>query len=691
MQRQLVSLGPERQVLPPPRAIGAQEQVFPGVSWSRTSYAAPHRSASPAPVVGYAGAMRPRQQSPQPPSFTGRIHRVSQPQLVAATPQLSLVPPPLLQPAQSHTPRHWGIGRQQRSFIPPAMQMPAPMLTPRDHATARVPTRFSQPNLQPKSPTLAMPAGAAQQPQPAGIYSGRRSYCSASDAGSQAPWLAAQTSGAFYSFVPAPIPAWAAPNASHGSWVPQPTTTPGQEDISPYLRAAQNFEMNQDFDLSRTSGVTGSLSLPELMAIMKRESAGKRSIQALADKLMLHRMLENLNIPQLPALYSVQGRVNPFDVERFVDTHLTGPNSHDIVLKPSHLSNGNGVLVISRVRPEERTGTITYLVNHMEQFLRQNAGAHESLALQSLTPGFLIQPRYQSVVAFKTPLELRVIVLWGKVRMGLWWWGRNAGAANEAPHRNVWLVRQPCQKGELGESDCWEAVHEHLGTNPGFENAVALFKRHMPAMAATAEVMAKAFGAPFLRCDFFVGSAEWGVRLNEVAYGCGVDYRALAEDNGIRRIVDDAPCIARILQEGMLRCRNIKAPEEFLSKVGAEGSTYSTMTVAPLRRALQPLFSSPNILVAASDNEAEKSAVPEELCRTMRPTENTIYRHRSFEAPFATPAVGLQAAQAGSWLRASSAGLRVGCDASAPGMFSARPSLQMVQAAVPVGPGGLRY
>ena len=27
----------------------------------------------------------------------------------------------------------------------------------------------------------------------------------------------------------------------------------------------------------------------------------------------------------------------------------------------------------------------------------------------------MIQPRYQSVVGFKTPMELRVIALWGKV------------------------------------------------------------------------------------------------------------------------------------------------------------------------------------------------------------------------------------------------------------------------------------
>lgn len=360
------------------------------------------------------------------------------------------------------------------------------------------------------------------------------------------------------------------------------------------------------------------MSLQALMQIMKRESQGKRTIQALADKLMLHKMLENLGVPQLPALYSVQGTVTADDVARFVDAHLTHAGAQDVVLKPSHLSNGSGVLVISRVRSEDRPSTINFLVNHMDQFLRKSAGAHESLALQSLTPGFLVQPRYQSVVAFKTPLELRVISLWGKVRLALWWWGRTAGAANEAPHRNVWFVRRPSAVASrrVGAADGWEAIHEHSGTNPGFDQAVALFLRHMPAMAATAEAMATAFGAPFLRADFFVGSAQWGVRLNEVAYGCGVDYRSLAEDRSETKMVDDAPNIARILQEGMRRCRTVLGPEHFLSAAGAEGPTYGSMTVKKVRQPLQAR--APNVLVASSDKEAEKSAVPEELCRTMQ-------------------------------------------------------------------------
>lgn len=459
-----------------------------------------------------------------------------------------------------------------------------------------------------------------------------------------ASWVPAPQAGmAFASWVP-PVPQ-AGMVFAQGSCVPpaplsfvpahRPPVRTGGSELMPWLQAARDFEMNRDFDLSSVAAVHSCLTLPDLMAIMKRESAGKRTIQALADKLMLHKMLDNLGIPQLPALYSVQGRVNAEEMVSFVDNYLLDPASRDVVLKPTHLSNGNGVLVISKVRPADRTGTISFLINHMEQFLRQNAGAHESIALQSLHPGFLIQPRYQSVVAFKTPMEMRVICLWGKARLGLWWWGRTAGAANEAPHRNVWLVRRPAKRGELRASDGWEAIHEHSGQNKGFDTAVSLFLRHMSAMASAAEAIATAFGAPFLRADFFVGSADWGVRLNEVAYGCGVDYRALAEEPGSQRIVDDAPNIAKILKEGMLMCQSVRAPEHFLSKVGAEGTTYAGMTVRAIRKSLEQR-PTPNVLLPSIDKEAEKSAVPEELCRTIRHSENVSYRPY-FQPPVRCP------------------------------------------------------
>ena len=52
-----------------------------------------------------------------------------------------------------------------------------------------------------------------------------------------------------------------------------------------------------------------------------------------------------------------------------------------------------------------------------------------------------------------------------------------------------------------------------------------------------------------------MGNSKWGVRLNEVAYGSGVDYRrrgAASKPMGnawVGGLMDDGPAIAEILQE----------------------------------------------------------------------------------------------------------------------------------------------
>merc|ERR1719386_486069 len=120
----------------------------------------------------------------------------------------------------------------------------------------------------------------------------------------------------------------------------------------------------------------------------------------------------------------------------------------------------------------------------MERYMEERPAENESEALKSLTPGFIVQPRYRSSVGFSSPLELRVITLWGKARLGVWWWGRNT-KAGEAPHRNTWIVRKPVRQEEakwsrqFSNQDCWEVVHEHQGGNPGFDKAIELFKRHI--------------------------------------------------------------------------------------------------------------------------------------------------------------------------------------------------------------------
>merc|ERR1712157_172705 len=122
--------------------------------------------------------------------------------------------------------------------------------------------------------------------------------------------------------------------------------------------------------------------------------------------------------------------------------------------------------------------------------------------------------------------------------------------------------------------------HEHkTGENKGFEAALELFTKAMPTMASAAEGIATAVGAPFLRSDFFVGSDKYGVRLNEVAYGSGLDVKQ--KSVGSPRLVDDGPMLAAILQEGMKLCSR-EVPEHFLSKLGVAGRTYEEMTFSPL-------------------------------------------------------------------------------------------------------------
>jgi hypothetical protein len=219
----------------------------------------------------------------------------------------------------------------------------------------------------------------------------------------------------------------------------------------------------------------------------------------------------------------------------------------------------------------------------MKKYLEERAADSESEALKSLIPGFIVQPRYKSCVEFKAPLEMRVVTLWGKARLGIWWWGRKVvgttPAKGQKPQRTAWLVRKSNASLLANGEESWEALHEHQGDNKGFDAALQLFIRAMPAMAAAAESIAKAVGAPFLRSDFFVGSEKWGVRLNEVAYGSGVDCRR--KESGSDEVVDDGPVIARILQEGFKHCQR-HPPEHFMEALGAKGQTYEALEVKQL-------------------------------------------------------------------------------------------------------------
>lgn len=396
-------------------------------------------------------------------------------------------------------------------------------------------------------------------------------------------------------------------------------------DLKPWLEAARNFKMNKDFEVQGTEEL-GALDFQGLMRAMKAESGGKLTIQALSDKIFLSRMLDNMGMPQMPLLLELRDPACiPKEVSRFVDNCCSGvhhgldsePGTHqEFIVKPTHLSNGEGVVTIHNVTEANKEDTAKFLEAHLKQFMDRSAQEFESQALQSLRPGFIVQPKYRSCVDFPMPLELRVVTMWGKARMGVWWWGP-PGAAGCPAQRNAWFVRRPAMRGVLSDQDRWEVVHEHHGVNPGFETGLRHFLLHMPKMAATAEHLAAVVGAPFLRVDFFVGSPQWGVRLNEVAYGSGTQHRRPSDAGGML-LVDDAPAMAQILREGMAQCTERLPAEDFLSRLGARGSNYAELTVEKLPAEEQ--LKMPDGTLQVSTDGAAASAlreVPKNLCATM--------------------------------------------------------------------------
>lgn len=210
-------------------------------------------------------------------------------------------------------------------------------------------------------------------------------------------------------------------------------------------------------------------------------------------------------------------------------------DAFDIVVKPTHLSNGSGALIFSKKKWAKKEYSAEKLVKHMEKYLVEKPLDCESEALKSLIPGFIVQPRYRSCVDMGTPLELRVITLWGKARLGIWWWGRQSPGSGrddkQKPQRTTWLVRRPKIPGKLG-------------------------------------------------------SGKHSIRLNEVAYGSGVDYRQRSPNR--RSLVDDSPAIAQILQEGLNLCQQRHPPEHFLAKLGVEGMTYEALEVSEVPDGSRP-------------------------------------------------------------------------------------------------------
>merc|ERR1719230_2172166 len=93
-------------------------------------------------------------------------------------------------------------------------------------------------------------------------------------------------------------------------------------ELEPWVNAARNFKMNSDFEVP-SAELLDKLDFPGLIAAMKKESAGKLTIQALSDKIILSRMLDNMSLPQMPMLLAVQDSAFiSEEVGRFVKDYI---------------------------------------------------------------------------------------------------------------------------------------------------------------------------------------------------------------------------------------------------------------------------------------------------------------------------------------------------------------------------------
>lgn len=342
--------------------------------------------------------------------------------------------------------------------------------------------------------------------------------------------------------------------------------------LDSWLEAARTFEMNTDFDVAAELGEE-HLDLTDLMGIMKEQSRGKRTIQALGDKILLHKLLSNLGVPQMPMLLSTHGSADSTEVDRLVEKleESEQDEAFDVVAKPTHLSNSSGTLMLSKQIWESQSYNAEKLSEHMETYLEQKADESESSALQSLVPGFVVQPRYRSCIDFGSPVEIRVVTLWGVTRLAIWWWGPK-GHETAQWQRNAWIVHEASSEERRDVERGWQVFHENPQADAKYNAMLQIILQAMPTMALTAEKIARATGAPFLRSDFFVGSPQWGVRLNEVAYGSNIIMRRAARGSQTQH-PDDSQRIADILQEGLKVCPR-QPPAHFLERLGCRGTSY---------------------------------------------------------------------------------------------------------------------
>merc|ERR1719265_2059504 len=160
------------------------------------------------------------------------------------------------------------------------------------------------------------------------------------------------------------------------------------------------------------------MDFPTLLKAMKEESAGKRTIMALADKLILSQLLDNLGVPQMPCFFKTRSsgealraqlrelvaQLEALDAQQQTHAeeqegdHPDEPTTNvtwEMAIKPVHLSDATGVLLMTKEKWFEKGFNAEKLAEHMDKYMLERARQSESVALRSLTPGVIVQPRYR--------------------------------------------------------------------------------------------------------------------------------------------------------------------------------------------------------------------------------------------------------------------------------------------------------
>merc|ERR1712187_19857 len=146
------------------------------------------------------------------------------------------------------------------------------------------------------------------------------------------------------------------------------------------------------------------------------------------------------------------------DVDLFVKD-CTSKNNFEFIMKPTHLSSGEGFLAMSTQKWKRESWTAETLYFKMLEILTKVTDKHESKALQTIIPGVIIQPKYPAEPCMGAPLEVKLQTIWGEPYMGVMWNGYEAPYADARDCvTNAYIVPVPPKttQGSRKVSKQWE-------------------------------------------------------------------------------------------------------------------------------------------------------------------------------------------------------------------------------------------